>query len=62
MTHPSTNPRVLIVTPEVTCLPSGMGNLSNYLSVKAGGIADFYMKRENPINVFQVLKGGGFDV
>ncbi len=40
MTHPSTNPRVLIVTPEVTCLPSGMGNLSNYLSVKAGGIAD----------------------
>jgi len=40
MTHPAANPRVLIVTPEVTYLPSGMGNLSNYLSVKAGGVAD----------------------
>ena len=40
MTHPSTNPRVLIVTPEVSYLPSGMGNLSNYLSVKSGGLAD----------------------
>ncbi|MFH1152325.1 MAG: glycogen/starch synthase [Pseudomonadota bacterium] len=33
------NPRVLIVTPEVTYLPEGMGNLSNY-SAKAGGLAD----------------------
>lgn len=32
-------PRVLIVTPEVTYLPEGMGNLSNY-SAKAGGLAD----------------------
>lgn len=40
MTQPATNPRVLIVTPEITYLPSGMGNLSNYLSVKAGGVAD----------------------
>jgi len=33
-------PRVLIVTPEVTYLPRGMGNLANYLSAKAGGLAD----------------------
>ncbi len=40
MTKPSTNPRVLIVTPEVTYLPNGMGNIANYLSAKAGGLAD----------------------
>lgn len=34
------NPRVLIVTPEVTYLPQGMGNIANYLSAKAGGLAD----------------------
>lgn len=34
------NPRVLIVTPEVTYLPRGMGNIANYLSAKAGGLAD----------------------
>ena len=34
------NPTVLIVTPEVTYLPSGMGNAANYLSAKAGGLAD----------------------
>ncbi|MCF8111212.1 MAG: glycogen/starch synthase [Desulfobacteraceae bacterium] len=34
------NPRVLIVTPEVTYLPPGMGNIANYLSAKAGGLAD----------------------
>ncbi len=32
-------PRILIVTPEVTYLPEGMGNLTNY-SAKAGGLAD----------------------
>lgn len=32
-------PRVLIVTPEVTYLPEGMGNMSNF-SAKAGGLAD----------------------
>jgi len=36
----SDNPRILFVTPEITYLPTGMGNLSNYLSVKSGGIAD----------------------
>jgi starch synthase len=41
MADPSTNPRILIVTPEVTYLPQGMSNLSDYLSVKAGGVADF---------------------
>ena len=33
-------PRILIVTPEITYLPDGMGNLSNRLSAKAGGLAD----------------------
>ena len=33
------NPRVLIVTPEVTYLPEGMGNMANYLTAKAGGLA-----------------------
>jgi starch synthase/alpha-amylase len=34
------NPRVLIVTPEVTYLPKGMGNMANMLAAKAGGLAD----------------------
>jgi ADP-glucose type glycogen/starch synthase len=33
-------PRILIVTPEITYLPDGMGNLSNILRAKAGGLAD----------------------
>mgnify|MGYP006285057551 CR=1 FL=1 len=40
METPPQNPRVLIVTPEVTYLPNGMGNVANYLSAKAGGLAD----------------------
>ena len=34
------NPRILIVTPEVTYLPDNMGNIANYLKAKAGGLAD----------------------
>jgi starch synthase len=34
------NPRVLVVTPEVTYLPSAMGNIAYYLGAKAGGLAD----------------------
>ena len=34
------NPRILIVTPEITYLPEGMGNLANQLRAKAGGLAD----------------------
>ena len=34
------NPRILIVTPEITYLPEGMGNLSGRMSAKAGGMAD----------------------
>ena len=34
------NPRILIVTPEITYLPDGMGNLANRMSAKAGGMAD----------------------
>ena len=33
-------PRILIVTPEITYLPQGMGNMTNRLSAKAGGLAD----------------------
>ncbi len=39
--RPSTpTPRVLVVTPEITYLPHGMGNAANYLHAKAGGMAD----------------------
>jgi ADP-glucose type glycogen/starch synthase len=34
------NPRILIVTPEITYLPQGMGNMANSLTAKAGGLAD----------------------
>jgi starch synthase len=34
------NPRILIVTPEVTYLPDGMGDIANSLCAKAGGLAD----------------------
>ena len=33
-------PRVLVVTPEITYLPQGMGNMANSLKAKAGGLAD----------------------
>ena len=34
------NPRILIVTPEITYLPHGMGNMANRMTAKAGGLAD----------------------
>jgi starch synthase len=40
MSLSTTNPRVLIVTPEVTYLPKSMGCNSNNLNAKAGGLAD----------------------
>ncbi|MEJ2096639.1 MAG: glycogen/starch synthase [Deltaproteobacteria bacterium] len=40
MTDTHKNPRVLIVTPEVTYLPDRMGTISSYLTAKAGGLAD----------------------
>src|SRR5688572_3315531 len=33
-------PRILIVTPEITYLPPGMGNMAERMSAKAGGLAD----------------------
>ena len=33
-------PRILIVTPEITYIPNGMGNMSNKMKAKAGGLAD----------------------
>ncbi|MDY6857574.1 MAG: glycogen/starch synthase, partial [Thermodesulfobacteriota bacterium] len=38
--HTPKNPRILIVTPEVTYLPDGMGNAAKSLTAKAGGLAD----------------------
>ena len=40
MTDASCNPRVLIVTPEVTYLPDRMGGLASFFTAKAGGLAD----------------------
>lgn len=40
MTTRVKKPRILIVTPEVTRLPKGMGNLANVLEARAGGLAD----------------------
>ncbi|MDI6774978.1 MAG: glycogen/starch synthase [Verrucomicrobiota bacterium] len=34
------SPRILVVTPEITYLPAGMGNMANCLRAKAGGLAD----------------------
>ena len=33
-------PRILVVTPEITYLPAGMGNLAQATNAKAGGLAD----------------------
>jgi starch synthase/alpha-amylase len=40
MDDPQNSSRILIVTPEATYLPSGMGNMANYSTAKAGGLAD----------------------
>ncbi len=40
MAAPPHRPRILVVTPEITYLPHGMGNMANYLVAKAGGLAD----------------------
>ena len=40
MNTASCNPRVLIVTPEVTYLPDRMGGLASFYTAKAGGLAD----------------------
>ena len=34
------NPRILVVTPEITSLPAGMNNMGGCLRAKAGGLAD----------------------
>ena len=35
-----TRPRILIVTPEITYLPEGMGDMAQRMHAKAGGLAD----------------------
>jgi starch synthase len=38
--NPPRRPRILVVTPEITYLPEGMGNLAQRMCAKAGGLAD----------------------
>lgn len=38
--HYPRNPRILIVTPEVTCLPQSMGSVSRSVFSRAGGLGD----------------------
>ena len=40
MKKKKSSPRILVVTPEITSLPPGMGNMANRLRAKAGGLAD----------------------
>jgi starch synthase/alpha-amylase len=40
MVEVPSNPRVLVVTPEVTYLPDRMGGLASFFTAKAGGLAD----------------------
>jgi len=40
MTEQTKMPRVLVVTPEITYLPDRMGSIANFLTAKAGGLAD----------------------
>jgi starch synthase/alpha-amylase len=40
MSEAPCNPRVLVVTPEVTYLPDRMGGLASFYTAKAGGLAD----------------------
>ena len=40
MSETPSNPRVLVVTPEVTYLPHRMGGLASFFTAKAGGLAD----------------------
>ena len=40
MTKKNNRPRILFLTPEVAYLPRGMGNMSDYVSAKGGGVAD----------------------
>jgi starch synthase/alpha-amylase len=40
MSETPCNPRVLIVTPEITYLPDRMGSLAQFYTAKAGGLAD----------------------
>jgi starch synthase/alpha-amylase len=41
MDNSSATPRILFITPEVTCLPEKMGGLCGYIGAKGGGVADF---------------------
>lgn len=40
MKQNSVKARILLITPEITYLPKGMGNMANVLKAKAGGLAD----------------------
>ncbi|MBU0986577.1 MAG: glycogen/starch synthase, partial [Proteobacteria bacterium] len=40
MDNSKKNPRILIVTPEITYLPDRMGDFASFFTAKAGGLAD----------------------
>ncbi|WP_193215073.1 glycogen synthase [Luteolibacter marinus] len=40
MSAPGRRPRILVVTPEITCLPARMGPRASAIRAKAGGLAD----------------------
>ncbi|MGJ8696084.1 MAG: glycogen synthase [Verrucomicrobiaceae bacterium] len=50
MSSSTRKPRILVVTPEITYLPKGMGNLAQRLSAKAGGMADVSASLVNALN------------
>jgi starch synthase/alpha-amylase len=57
----SSNPRVLVVTPEVTYLPDRMGGLASFFTAKAGGLADVSAALVTALpGDFQQRSGAGF--
>ena len=43
------SPTILVVTPEITYLPEGMGNMANTLHAKAGGDLDVFFLQANEL-------------
>ena len=56
MTSQRRNPRILVVTPEVTFVPHGMGPVSRSISARAGGLGDICAAQ------IHALYEGGVDV
>ena len=56
MFNPSTQPRILFVTSEVTFIPAGSGKNSDYINLRSEGFADF------PTDLIMALFERGVDV